>query len=276
MRFNNIQLIIGSSTIALIALFTFQVRWLVQAKDLIETNFDQKVRMALCYAVESLGADVEESTEAIAPHLNVNSLSVCSSHLGNASILEDLSQDITGDVVFQQSLADALSFYGIELDFEAYVLDNTNLSQSCAKGENSTYCCSLSMLEIGGTSQMLNIRFPEKTEYVLGQMGFMLTSSILILLFISIVFVLANYTLIRQKRISEMNIDFFNNMAHEFRTPLTNISLANKLLVKNKEELKGNRYLEVVKRENRKLLQQVERVLDLARLENGDYHLQKK
>ena len=86
---------------------------------------------------------------------------------------------------------------------------------------------------------------------------------------------LANYTLLRQKRISELNVDFFNNMAHEFRTPLTNISLANKLLVKNREELKENRYLKVVNRENKKLLQQIERVLHLAKLENGEYLLQK-
>ncbi|MFK7906701.1 MAG: sensor histidine kinase [Chitinophagales bacterium] len=269
MRLNNVRLIIGASTVALIALVFFQVKWLTQAKDLIETDFEQKVRMALCYAVEN------NKTEADTLGFNstsFNSMSVCNSHDSNGVIIKSLNEQPIGGDKLQESLSAALNFYGIDMDYEMSVSNNNEMSCS----QESAYCCSLFPFKSEEeSSMMLNVQFPNKTEYVLGRIGFMLSSSIMILLFVSIVFLLANYTLLRQKRIGELNIDFFNNMAHEFRTPLTNISLASKLLVKSKNELKENRYLEVVKRENKKLLQQIERVLYLAKLENGDYQLQK-
>jgi len=269
MRLNNVRLIIGASTVALIALVFFQVKWLTQAKDLIETDFEQKVRMALCYAVEN------NKTEADTLNSNstsFNSMSVCNSHDSNSVIIKSLNEQAIGGDKLQESLSAALNFYGIDMDYEMSVSNNNEMS--CSK--ESAYCCSLFPFKSEEeSSMMLNVQFPNKTNYVLGRIGFMLSSSIMILLFVSIVFLLANYTLLRQKRIGELNIDFFNNMAHEFRTPLTNISLASKLLVKSRNELKENRYLEVVKRENKKLLQQIERVLYLAKLENGDYQLQK-
>ena len=268
-QLSNVRLIIGASSIAVMALVFLQVRWLVQAKNLIEADFEQKVQMALCYAVE------KSSSKDFA----FNALTVCQPIAGvNSDFLSDnfnenIPTNTLQDRALQEALDAALTFYDIDLDYKMAILDGAAASMSC--NVNSPYCCSLSPFQMGGGDRLLNIQFPNKTQYVLGRIGFMLTSSILILLFISIVFLLANYTLLRQKRISELNVDFFNNMAHEFRTPLTNISLASKLLVKNKEELKDNRYLTVVKRENKKLLQQIERVLHLAKLENGEYLLQK-
>lgn len=265
-QLSNIRLIIGASTIAVIALVFLQVRWLIQAKNLIETDFEQKVQMALCYAVE------KSSSKDFA----FNTLTVCQPIVGGGNdnfLSESFNENTLPNRALQEALDAALMFYDIDLDYEMAILDGAAASMSC--NVNSPYCCSLSPFQMGGGDRLLNIQFPNKTQYVLGRIGFMLTSSILILLFISIVFLLANYTLLRQKRISELNVDFFNNMAHEFRTPLTNISLANKLLVKNNRELKDNGYLAIVKRENKKLLQQIERVLHLAKLEKGEYLLQK-
>ncbi len=266
MRLSNVRLIIGASTIAVMALLFLQVRWMVQAKNLIEADFEQKVQMALCYAVES--SDLKKNNSAFTNELNFNTFGVCQS--GSPNETTSLA-DLEDSEALRNALSKALTFYGIDLDYEMSILDGASLSCNV----NSPYCCSLSPFQMDGGDRLLNVQFPSKTKYILGRIGFMLISSILILLFISIVFLLANYTLLRQKRISELNVDFFNNMAHEFRTPLTNISLANKLLVKNRAELKDNRYLEVVNRENKKLLQQIERVLHLAKLENGEYLLQK-
>jgi signal transduction histidine kinase len=65
-------------------------------------------------------------------------------------------------------------------------------------------------------------------------------------------------------------------MAHEFRTPLTNIGLASKMLSKKHKDLKENELLKIIGRENAKLVNQIERVLHLAKVENGEYHLQKE
>lgn len=272
MRLSNVRIIIAASTLAVIALVFLQVRWLVQAKNLIEAEFEQKVQMALCYAVEKSS---NEKTDVLDFNpFEFNALSVCKSHQDQAdsTIVEILEKE--ENQILQENLSSALTFYGIDMDYEMAIIDNSNNALSCNM-MNSPYCCSLSPFQLGGGDKLLNVQFPNKTQYVLGRIGFMLVSSILILLFISIVFLLANYTLLRQKRISELNVDFFNNMAHEFRTPLTNISLASKLLIKNRAELKDNRYLEVVKRENQKLLQQIERLLYLGKLENGECQIKK-
>ena len=78
-----------------------------------------------------------------------------------------------------------------------------------------------------------------------------------------------------RKKISEIHKEFFNNLAHEFRTPLTNIRLASKMIGKRKANVDPDRYLKVIEQETAKLNHQVERVLHLAKLENGEYALQK-
>ena len=65
---NRTSYVILASTLAIIALFFLQVRWMRASHELIEEQFNQKVRMALCFAVESLGES----------DLNQNSAPSCS------------------------------------------------------------------------------------------------------------------------------------------------------------------------------------------------------
>ena len=133
--------------------------------------------MALCYAVES--------NDTGTMSLDFNSMSVCRSPQSNNSIFQALNMEREDNRELKKSLSAALNFYGIDMDYEMSVLDSGEMA---CEG-NSPYCCSLSPFQSEEESSlMLNVQFPKKTEYVLGRIGFMLTSSILILLFISIVF----------------------------------------------------------------------------------------
>ena len=116
---------------------------------------------------------------------------------------------------------------------------------------------------------MVNIAFPGKNAYLLRETWWMLAMSVFILLFVLLVFVLALRSLIHQRRISQWNIDFFNNMAHEFRTPLTNISLAMQRLVKRNPSLRDDPFVEVIRKEDTKLGAQIDRVLGIAALDHG-------
>jgi len=82
--------------------------------------------------------------------------------------------------------------------------------------------------------------------------------------------------LVKQKRLTENNIDFFNNTAHEFKTPLTNISLALKLLGNKHEFIREEKYAQIIHAENTKLSSQIERVLYLSRMESNEYVLKKE
>jgi two-component system phosphate regulon sensor histidine kinase PhoR len=119
----------------------------------------------------------------------------------------------------------------------------------------------------------VTLSFPEKDNFMLSKIRYMIVTSIFILLFTAIVLLLANYWLLKQKRLLTTNSEIYNNMAHEFRTPLTNIQLAANLLAKDPTSPSKDKFLEVIQKENSRLIQQVERVLHVARLDNGDYSL---
>ncbi len=262
MKFYRTTYVIGASTLALITLFIFQVKWMSDSRHLIEEQFDQKVRMALCFAVESLNGskiNCDPNKDSCMPVESVADVYQLSTPLDYE--LETIDS----------TLARATAFYDIKLEYNISILDKTRVPAEAFP----RYCTALSPIE-QNNDHLLSISFPGKSKYIFGKLKFMLLSSIVILVFITLVFVFANYSLLKQKQIDEINRNFFNNMAHEFRTPLTNIGLATRLLSRQQVDLKDNRYLEVVNKESDRLKYQIERVLHLAKLENGKYQLEKE
>ena len=84
-------------------------------------------------------------------------------------------------------------------------------------------------------------------------------------------FFLAN-GILKQKKISKITYDFINNMTHELKTPISTISLSTDVLLNNQEITDNdrlNRYLSIIKTENKRLENQVERVLRIAKLDKG-------
>ncbi len=76
--------------------------------------------------------------------------------------------------------------------------------------------------------------------------------------------------ILKQKKISKITYDFINNMTHELKTPISTISLSTDVLLNNKKITDNdrlNRYLSIIKTENKRLENQVERVLQIAKLD---------
>ena len=265
---NKVNAVIAGATLALIALVLLQAHWLLHSKNLIEEQFNQKVSMAVSMAITDLG----EGPKTCIANTETNLMTMLTSHQ-----LTSLPPKSEEEVV-KAALDKAMAFYDIEVPYEIEIADKQNTCIS----ENEPGCCSLGTVS-GYNDQLLNVTFPNRTQFILnrtqfilGEMGFMIGSSILILLFVSTVFGLATYYLIQQKKIGERNKDFFNNMAHEFKTPLTNIILANNLLAKKAPTPKQNTLINITKKEANKLIHQVERVLYLAKMERDDYALNKE
>lgn len=83
----------------------------------------------------------------------------------------------------------------------------------------------------------------------------------------------------KEKEVADRTTDFFNNMTHEFKTPLTNIALAGKMLLKEtniKQEEKVKYYSGIILDENDKLRKQVELMLSMSALERGEIPLQRE
>jgi len=124
----------------------------------------------------------------------------------------------------------------------------------------------------------LHVSFPEKKEYILSTISWILVLSAIFIFIIIISFASALYQLIRQKQISEIKTDFINNMTHEFKTPIATINLAidsirNPKIIGDKEKV--IRYSEMIRQENKRMHAQVENVLRISKLEKNQLDLSK-
>jgi len=105
------------------------------------------------------------------------------------------------------------------------------------------------------------------------------TFSSIVLLLVIIFFSYSLFVILKQKRLSEIQKDFINNMTHEFKTPLSTIGLSTTVLkdpnIINQPDRLLN-YATIIEKENERLKQHVERVLQVAQLEKKDIELKKE
>jgi two-component system phosphate regulon sensor histidine kinase PhoR len=109
--------------------------------------------------------------------------------------------------------------------------------------------------------------------------GLWLFLSLLFLLTISGVIIHIMQRWKRQKQLSEIKTDFVNNMTHEFRTPISTISLASEMLLKKDVQENGERvskYAHIIFNENARLQGQVERILQIAVIDKDDFKIRRK
>jgi len=127
--------------------------------------------------------------------------------------------------------------------------------------------------------EYLLIYFPKKETYLFTQTWLMLIIAALLIVFIILSFIYTIRTIIKQKRLSEMKNDFINNMTHEFKTPISTISLACQALTDDdilKSEMLYKNYLNVIGDENTRLGVMAEKILQTAVLEKGQIKLKKE
>ena len=124
-----------------------------------------------------------------------------------------------------------------------------------------------------GQELILSVIFPERTNYVLGYIVWILAGSMLFSLFILATFAMSLYFIIRQKKISEMKSDFINNMTHEFKTPIATISLAADTITNPKvinDEKSIRHFIGMIKKENSRMNKKVETILQIASLDKKE------
>jgi len=113
----------------------------------------------------------------------------------------------------------------------------------------------------------LAVLFPQQTNFVFFELILWLILSGLFLLIVIFSYAYTVNTLFRQKKLSEMKNDFINNMTHEFKTPISTISLAAEVLLAtdaNTSTERIKKYSGIISDENQRMKSQVERVLNMA------------
>jgi len=123
----------------------------------------------------------------------------------------------------------------------------------------------------------LIIYFPKKSSVVWGgDVWRTLLASFISSAIVLFCFSYTVHVILEQKKLSEMKTDFINNMTHEFKTPIATISLAadsmtNPSIIKNEDKIK--RFARIIKQENKRMNNQVEKVLQMASLDRQDFNL---
>ncbi len=126
------------------------------------------------------------------------------------------------------------------------------------------------------------VYFPNKEDIIVKESDIISTElfwSTLLLIIILIVFSISIFIILRQKRLSEVKTDFINNMTHELKTPISTIAISSDVLRQMKDFSDSDRilrYANIIHTENARLESQVERVLQLAKLDNGKVKLKKE
>lgn len=126
-------------------------------------------------------------------------------------------------------------------------------------------------------SNYLTIYFPDRRNVIIRSLGFIGVSSSVLTLFLIVTFSFTLYVILKQKRLSDMKSDFVNNMTHELKTPISTISLASQMLSDNSIDSSSKNYdriSNIITDETKRLGFQVERVLQMAKFDQGDLNLQ--
>ncbi len=125
-------------------------------------------------------------------------------------------------------------------------------------------------------SDYLVLYFPREINFLIRQMWGMLSLAIALILIIILSFTYTVLTIFRQKKLSEMKNDFINNMTHEFKTPVSTISLACQALHDadfHKSQDIYDRYIKIINEENNRLGVMAEKILQTAILDKGQLKL---
>ena len=118
-----------------------------------------------------------------------------------------------------------------------------------------------------------------KGKLLLQKTWIVLVSSLLLIVIVLACFAYALHIIYQQKKVSEVKTDFINNMTHELKTPISTVSLALEALVNfdvRSNEERSLRYLDISRRELKRLSTMVEKVLNIAQHEKGEITLNKE
>ena len=126
----------------------------------------------------------------------------------------------------------------------------------------------------------LNVYFPSKGSFLLKTMGTPLTISLALMFLIIVSMSFMFKTIITQQKLFDLKNDFVSNMTHEFKTPISTISLAceamndTDMMTDNVESVKP--YVKMIQDENKRLSLLVEQILQSAVLDRGELKLKKE
>lgn len=183
---------------------------------------------------------------------------------------------------YESTLSDALINNGIDLMFEYQVIQEGDsvVSVYSSIGDSIIlpyqYKTEVFPKDLFTKGLFLLLNFPAKNSHIYGKVYMLVTGSLIFTIIIILTFAITLYYIQKQKKLSEVKSDFINNMTHEFKTPIATIRLAADAMESPKVigiEKPTLYYLNIIRQENSRMNNQVERVLQMALIDQGQLHV---
>ncbi|MBX2990711.1 MAG: HAMP domain-containing histidine kinase [Bacteroidetes bacterium] len=174
---------------------------------------------------------------------------------------------------------------GIDFPYEFEVRDKKDslvagrVSGNAAMARESAFTVPVFSHDFSGMPATLMVRFPDYKSQLMKEF---IPESVLHLLFVGVVLASFGFTvrtMLRQKELGERVTDFINNMTHEFKTPLSTIALASEALRRPdvlRMKKKIAEYNNVIADENTRMRKQIEKILHMAALEEGEVEFRRE
>lgn len=271
MKRRTIRIIILLAVISLIGIIATQLFWVRNAYNLQEKQFNDRVHIALTNVTHELLNINQDESQLFEPirQISSNYYTAMINDTVNPYLLETLLKKefvkknlkINFEYVIYDCFTDSIVFG------DYISLDATDKDQLQSKSYNMKW---------DKDGHYFGVYFPSKESYIMSRMGIWIFSSSIILIII-IFFAYTINVILKQKRLSETKNDFINNITHEFKTPISTISLSAEVLLQpnivNEPERLSN-YAQIIQDENNRLKSQVDKVLQLATLEKDKLKLE--
>lgn len=199
----------------------------------------------------------------------------------NRPVLERVDSTFTREIIAQE-----LANNGINIPFRFAVVNRNGIPVYATEGfpnitqseDNTMFVQALFPNDPANKKIFLKVYFPSKAKYILKSVRFLIPAFAFTLVLL-IVFVYTIILAFRQKKLNEMKTDFINNMTHEFKTPISTISLAAQML--NDDSVRKSPGMlqhisSIINDETKRLRFQVEKVLQMSMFDRKKAVFKKK
>ncbi|WP_310380223.1 HAMP domain-containing sensor histidine kinase [Flavobacterium sp.] len=271
MKTKKLNIVIVLGLFAIIGILIAQLLWTKEAFNLEEKKFSQKTHIALLEVAKKLYEGTNHELPAENPVRKIS----------NDYYIVNIDNDFEPSIL-EFYLKSEFKKTNINLDFE-YAMYNCQSDEMVygnyiTLSKNSKKASSIYFPKHKNLVYYFAVRFPTQTSYLFSSMRFWFILSIALIV-ILLVYVYSIYTIIQQKKYSELQRDFINNMTHEFKTPLSSILLASNYLIqqdKIKSDKKLEKYTGIIINQSNKLNNHIEKILNIAKSDNSPMTLEKK
>jgi two-component system, OmpR family, phosphate regulon sensor histidine kinase PhoR len=270
-----IFLTIIAMTIALIGLMGIQIYWIQSASAIKEANFRRSVNESMVKVVQKV--ERLEKIKALATSQSENIINF-NRHLPYESFITKEEMDSLINLQLNMRGVDTrFEFCIYKPERQEFLMErSSNFRKELIEKGNAFI---LFQADINTSPEYLLIYFPREKQFLLTELWGMLLISIILIIVIVYSFTYTITTIFRQKRLSEMKNDFINNMTHEFKTPISTISLACEAL--NDKDLRGSgemldSYLSMIGEENKRLAGMAEKILQTAVIDKGQLKMNRE